>query len=445
MIRFPIRADGPVAHPGPPPAACDVAVIGGGIIGVATALWLARAGVKVALLEKGRIAGEQSSRNWGWIRQQARDPAELPIMIEANRLWRDLAAEMPGLGFRQTGVMYLGKTQADSARYEGWLPHAQAHGLDTRILTKDQIAALLPHAEGWTTALWTASDARAEPWAAVPLLAKAAEAAGAIIVEECAVRALDLAAGRVGGVVTERGRIACDRVVVAGGAWSSLFLRAHGVAIPQLSVRSSVAVTEPLPEVFAGGAAGSGFAFRRREDGRYTLAPGSFHEFYIGPDAFRALRPFIPQIRADLSSTAFRPAAPKGWPDAWTTPRRWDADRPGPFEAMRVLEPAPNLRRLETVRAGFARAFPQLGEVKIATAWAGMIDTMPDIVPVVDAAPIPGLTIATGMCGHGFGIGPAFGRIVADLVRGRDPGHDLTRFRFSRFTDGSKIELGPWI
>lgn len=73
-----------------------------------------------------------------------------------------------------------------------------------------------------------------------------------------------------------------------------------------------------------------------------------------------------------------------------------------------------------------------------------MIDTMPDVVPVIDRAPsVPGLTIATGMSGHGFGIGPGVGRVVADLVAGRPVGHDLTRFRLSRFTDGSEITLGP--
>ena len=82
--------------------------------------------------------------------------------------------------------------------------------------------------------------------------------------------------------------------------------------------------------------------------------------------------------------------------------------------------------------------------MRLRAAWAGMIDTMPDVVPVIDrVAAVPGLTVATGMSGHGFGIGPGVGRIVADLVLGRPPGHDLTRFRLGRFSDGSPIELGP--
>ncbi len=111
---------------------------------------------------------------------------------------------------------------------------------------------------------------------------------------------------------------------------------------------------------------------------------------------------------------------------------------------MRVLDPAPNRATLGRVQAAFARAFPGIGRPPLRTAWAGMIDTMPDVVPVVDhVAAIPGLTVATGMSGHGFGIGPGMGRVIASLVTGEAPGHDLSRFRLSRFSDGSRIAPGP--
>ncbi|MEI2808079.1 NAD(P)/FAD-dependent oxidoreductase [Albidovulum sp.] len=444
-MTFPIRADSPARFTGPLPDAADVVVIGGGVIGVMAAWFLARRGVRVVLCEKGRIAGEQSSRNWGWVRQQGRDPAELPLMIEALSIWKGLGAEVGAdLGFRQTGVLYLAGKTADTARHEGWMVHARAHGLDTRLLTAAEVATMLPNAAGWTSGLLTPSDARAEPWVAVPLIAGALAARGVAVREDCAVRALDIAGGRVAGVVTEAGRIRAERVVLAGGAWSSLLARAHGVRLPQLSVRATVAATDPLPEVWAGAAADRHFAFRRREDGGYTLAPGHFHEFFIGPDAFRHLWPFRTQIRNDITGTRFLPAAPRHYPDAWGTPRRWAADRESPFERMRVLDPAPNRAEVERLRARFGAAFPALGRPAIRTAWAGMIDTMPDVVPVIDhVAALPGLTVATGMSGHGFGIGPGVGRVVADLVEARAPGHDLSRFRFGRFSDGSPIELGP--
>lgn len=444
-MTFPIRADSPARHTAPLPAAADVVVIGGGVIGVMAAWFLAAGGARVVLCEKGRIAGEQSSRNWGWVRQQGRDPAELPIMVEALAIWKGLEAAVGAdLGFRQTGVLYCANGPRDLARYEAWMVHARAHGLDTRMLGAGEVQAMLPHAAGWVGGLWTASDARAEPWVAVPRIAEALTARGVTIREDCAVRALDMAGGRVAGVVTESGRIRADRVVLAGGAWSSLLARAHGVRLPQLSVRATVAATEPLPEVWPGAAADRHFAFRRRQDGGYTLAPGHFHEFFIGPDAFRHLWPFRTQIRSDISGTRFLPAAPRHYPDAWGTPRRWSPDAESPFERLRVLDPAPNRAEIERLRTRFAAAFPQTGTPAIRTAWAGMIDTMPDVVPVIDhIAALPGLTVATGMSGHGFGIGPGVGRVVADLVEGRAPGHDLSRFRLSRFSDGSKIDLGP--
>jgi glycine/D-amino acid oxidase-like deaminating enzyme len=446
MMPFPISGASPVRFPGPAPTSCDVVVIGGGVIGVMTAWFLAERGLAVTLCEKGRIAAEQSSRNWGWIRQQGRDPAELPVMVESLNIWKSLAQQFGDrLGFRQTGVLYLARSHKEMAEFEDWLPHARAHGLDTHLISEGQVTDRLDGAAApWIGGLYTPSDARAEPWAAVPALIEGAIARGAAVVEHCAVRALDIAAGRVAGVITEQGRIRCDQVVLAGGAWSSLFARAHGVRIPQLSVLASVAQTEPMPQVFPGNAADDRFAFRRREDGGYSIAPGAHHDFHLGPDAFRHFAKFLPIFRRDVRATRFRAGAPSGYPDGWGTPRRWAADEASPFEAIRVLNPAPNMRTLGRVQDDFAAAFPALGRPKLKTVWAGMIDSMPDVVPVIDrVAAIPGLVITTGMSGHGFGIGPGMGRVIADLVAGNPTGHNLHRFRLSRFTDGTKIAPGP--
>ena len=445
-MSFPISEASPIRHPGPPPRETDVVVIGGGIIGVMTAWFLAERGARVVLCEKGRIAGEQSSRNWGWIRQQGRDFGELPIMMEALRHWQAIAPEFgAALGFRQEGVMYIARSETELAGYEAWLAEARGFGVDSRMLGAHELATRISGAATpWKGALFTPSDARAEPWVTVPLLAEGAVRRGAVLIEDCAVRALDLAAGRVAGVVTERGRIRCDQVVLAGGAWSSLLAQAHGVRFPQLSVRATVMATEPLPEIFAGAAVDSQIAFRRRADGGYTLAAGSGHDFFIGPDAFRNFGAYLPVLKRDFRSTHFYPKSPAASPDGWGTPRHWQPDAPSPFEALRVLNPAPSARLLQRMQAAFAETFPGLGPVVPRAAWAGMIDTMPDIVPVIDrAASVPGLVIATGMCGHGFGIGPGVGRVVADLTLGREVGHDLSRFRLSRFTDGTRLMPGP--
>lgn len=435
-------------HLGPLPEAADVVVIGGGIIGIAAGWELARRGLTVLVCEKGVVAGEQSGRNWGWIRAQGRDPAELPLMAEAQALWAGYAQRLgaEALGYRVAGVSYLARGDADLARFDAWIPNAAAHGLSTRILTASETQALFPglRAGVWKGALHTPGDARAEPFQALPALARAAAAEGLVIREQCAVRALDLQAGRVAGVVTEAGRVRTPSVILAGGAWSALFLRSLGVRLPQLSVLSSAAATVPLPEVHAGAAADSRFALRRRADGGYTIAPGAAHTAFVGPDAVRHFGAFWQVLKGNWRHTRLRPAAPKGFPDAWTTPRRWSPDAPGPFEAMRILDPAPDMAALAEVQADFAAAFPGLGLPPLRLAWAGMIDTLPDVIPVIDrVAAVPGLVIGTGLSGHGFGIGPAVGKALADLATGGTPAHDLHRFRFARFSDGTRLVPGP--
>ena len=331
------------------------------------------------------------------------------------------------------------------AAFAEFVALAGSLGVDTRLLDPAETARLIPGmSRRYKGGMTTPSDMRAEPWVAVPTIARMAAAEGVSIVENCAARAIDRAGGRIVGVWTEQGLVATSQVLVAGGAWSSLLLRAHGVSIPQLSVRSTAAATAPMAEIHAGAATDEHIAFRRRQDGGYTLAGGMASQLYVGPDAFRHMTKYLPALRANPFGTRYAPAAPRDFPDAWSTPRRWEADEQSPFERMRVLDPAPDAAALRAIERNFGELFPQLGPVRLRTAWAGMIDAMPDVVPVVDqVAAIPGLFVATGMSGHGFGIGPGIGRVVSDMIRGNDPGHDLQRFRLARFSDGSPIRLGP--
>ncbi|MDF1728546.1 MAG: FAD-binding oxidoreductase [Sulfitobacter sp.] len=446
MNAFPFSIASPVTYPGPLPEEVDVVVIGAGVIGVCTALYLARAGQRVALIEKGRVAAEQSGRNWGWIRQQGRDPAELPIMVEARRLWLELAGETNvDFGLREGGVAFVATNQRQMEGFAQFLPFAEGCGVDTRLLDAAEVRARLPGIRGKIAgAMLTPSDMRAEPWLAVPALAGIAVRAGVKIIENCAVRRLEVAGGRVTGVQTEQGAVRAPSVVLAGGAWSALFLRAHGIDLPQLSVRQTVMATQPLPEITGGAWNYGRLAMRRRIDGGYTLASSGASDLMIGPDAFRAAPFYMPQLRAAPVAQGYRPWAPSGFPDAWGTPRRWAADEVSPFERMRVLDPPTDAAFLRRLARRFARTFPDMPAVSPRASWAGMIDAMPDVVPVIDhARSLPGLIIGTGMSGHGFGIGPGVGRVLAALAMGRDPGHDLTRFRSDRFRKGSKLTLGP--
>jgi glycine/D-amino acid oxidase-like deaminating enzyme len=417
------------------PKASEVVVVGGGIVGVATAYYLARAGVPVVLCEKGRIAGEQSSRNWGWVRKQGRDPRELPAAILALRLWEEIAAALPeDIGWRRGGIAYLAETEAELARHAAWLPHAQAHQLDTRLLSPAETDALLGQdRRRFKGALFTASDARAEPALAVPALARAAAAAGAGIHEGCAVRALDLQAGRVAGAITERGRIACRAVVLAAGAWSALFLRHHGLDLPQLKVKASVQRTAPGPLITEAAVGATRAAFRRRRDGGYTLARSGAVTFDLTPAALRHCRIFLPALRERWGEMKLRVGRP--FVDELRASPAWSADRPTPFERTRVLDPSPDHAVLDRVLGDDGRLFPQLAGLRPIERWAGMIDVTPDEIPVLGPVEeLPGLVVATGFSGHGFGIGPAAGHACAWLAAGRAPLVDLQPFRFGRFS-----------
>lgn len=448
----PITEKTPVQFGGKLPEAVDLVVIGGGVIGIFAALYAQRRGLSVLVCEKGRVAGEQSSRNWGWIRQHGRDEAELPIMMEASRLWEEADQAVNGqTGFHRGGVTYLASSEASFARKIRWLDIAKRQGLETEILDGPNVAGLFGGAaEGgspkWVGATRTPSDARAEPWRAVPAIARLAAAEGVHIIENCSVRALDVAAGAVRGVYTELGHVSCEQALVAGGAWSSLFARRHGVNLPQLSVRSSVVRTAPLPSFFDGNVADETLSLRRRADGGYTMSANRTHDLFVGPDAFRHFFQYLPVMREHIHETRLLPFAPGAFPDAWVTPRRWAEDEVSPFERMRVLDPKPHPKTAERAQTAIVERFPNVGKPEILNVWAGMIDTMPDVVPVVDQAPeTRGLWIATGMSGHGFGIGPGFGRVLADMMTGREAGHDLARFCLARFSDGSKLVPGPAI
>src|SRR5580700_615107 len=195
----------PVASDEAVPPSADVVIIGGGIIGTSAALFLAQKGISVVLCEKGHIAGEQSSRNWGWCRKMARDPREIPLIIESLRLWERMNETVEAeTGFRTCGIMYLGETDADVARLEGWLDHARQYQLDTRVIGAGEVAERLPGlAKKWAGALYTPSDGKGEPGMAAPAIANAARRLGASIHTQCAARGIETAAGRVAAVITE--------------------------------------------------------------------------------------------------------------------------------------------------------------------------------------------------------------------------------------------------
>lgn len=416
------------------PGQVDLVVIGGGIIGCAAALWASEQGLKVALVEKGRIAGEQSGRNWGWVRRMGRAASEYALGIESLRLWEGLNARTGrDTGFRRTGIVYA----ARGARERAWLEsvEAEAHRFGLAVTRLDR-AGLSGHFPGArlrdTDALLTADDGRAEPALAAPTMAAGARDKGAVLLTNCAVRGVETAGGRLSAVITERGTIACQAAILAGGAWSRLFLGNLGIDLPQVRVRGSVLRTAPI----AGGpthALGNGrFGIRPRADGGYTIARRGRSPVQITPDTIRQIPQFLPGLRRNASEITL--TLDRSMIDGLRTPRRWSSDAETPFEKCRVLDPEPQRRALDAALRDVRAAFPALRDAQVVERWGAIIDATPDGIPIIDhTAALPGLVIATGFSGHGFGLGPGAGQLAAEMATGASPLVDPGPFRLTRF------------
>ena len=158
------------------------------------------------------------------------------------------------------------------------------------------------------------------------------------------------------------------------------------------------------------------------------------------PDTLRFLRQFLPAAKAERRGLRLR--LDRRFVDEARTPKRWALDRPSPFETTRTLDPDPVPSINGAAQRSLAELFPIFRNAPVQQHWAGMIDVTPDAVPVIsEIEDVPGLVVATGFSGHGFGIGPGAGRLAAELATGRPTVVDPAPFRFSRFSDGSPIQL----
>lgn len=424
------------------PSEVDVVVVGGGIIGASTALELVERGLRVALCEKGGIGHEQSSRNWGWVRISRRDPREVPLMVEALRAWPDLNARVGReTGYKRAGIIFTCVTDQQYADHETWNKLLEPYQLDSHMVSEAEFNNLVPsNTIKLKGALHTAVDGRAEPQLAAPAIAEGARDKGAHLLTECAVRGIETSGGRVSAVVTERGTIKCSAVVLAGGAWSNLFAGNMGIDFPQLKVMNSVLRTSAVEGGPEQAIWHKDFAIRKRRDGGYTIASGHENIVNIVPDSFKYAFKFLPALSKEWRSLNMRFGM--RFMDELRIAKKWKLDEPSPFEYSRVLDPVPNRRLTETAHQAAIKAFPALAQAKVEQRWAGYMDVTPDAVPVISPIDrVPGFFLASGFSGHGFGIGPGAGKLMADLVTNVTPCVDPTNFRFSRFSDGSKIEL----
>ena len=404
------------------PDAADAVIIGGGIIGAFTAYYLAQRGMKVALLEKGRVGAEQSSRNWGWCRQQNRDARELPMATKSLALWERFAAETgEETGFRRCGLLYLSNDDEELARWARWHDFARTVGVITHVLSPAEATERAAWTgKPWKGGVFSPTDGTADPSSAAPAVARAFMKLGGTVHQECAARGVELAGGRIAGVVTEKGTIRTKVAVLSAGAWASSFCRQLGIRFPQATVRQSSAAISPGAGVLPDALHTTAISLTRRRDGGHTLAISGRGRVDPTPQFLRFSPQFLPMFLRRWRSLA--PGGLEGIRGGHETLGRWRLDRPTPMERVRILDPAVDESAVRLMYSRAVALIPALKDCTITAKWAGFIDSTPDGVPGIgEVTGVPGLVLAAGFSGHGFGIGPGAGHLIADLVSGAEP------------------------
>jgi D-hydroxyproline dehydrogenase subunit beta len=377
----------------------DVVVVGAGVVGAACAYYSARAGLAVAVVDAGAIAGGTTGAGEGNLLVSDKEPGpELALALRSLALWQELADALGrGTGFeyeRKGGVVVAESAQA----YEGLQAFAasqRAAGVSAEPLRDDALADLEPHlAPGLPGGLHYPQDAQVQPMLAAAALLGAARTSGATVHPHTRITALQRDRhGRVTGVVTSRGdALATGAVVNAAGTWGGEVAALAGVEVPILPRRGFILVTEPLP-------------------------PMVRHKVYSAEYVAN-----VASSSPDLETSAVVEGTASGTILIGSSRERVGFDR-----TMSL----PVLRRLA---AQAVRLFPFLAEVAAIRAYRGFRPYAPDHLPVIGPDPrAPGLFHACGHEGAGVGLAPVTGAVVASLLTGEDPGLDLRPFRPERF------------
>jgi glycine/D-amino acid oxidase-like deaminating enzyme len=427
------------------PADADAVVIGGGIIGAFAAYYLARKGLRVALVEKGVVGGEQSSRNWGWCRQQNRDARELPIATESLDLWEQFSADSgEQTGFRRCGLFYVSNDEQDLATWARWADFARSVGVTSCMLSGEEASQRAAFTgKRWRGGVFSPTDGIANPALAAPAVAEALMKLGGTVHQSCAARGVDTSGGAVSAVITEKGAISTPLAIMAGGAWASSFCHQLGVRFPQAAVRQTILAVGTgglsLPDAFVA----NSLSVTRRGEGRHTLAISGRARVDPTAQFLRFSREFIPMFLRRWRKLS--PGGLEGMSAGHEGLSRWRMDQPTPMERTRILDAKVDASAVRMTHRRAAELIPELSSAPVVSAWAGYVDSTPDGVPVIsEIASVPGLILAAGFSGHGFGIGPGSGRLIADIATGAEPLVDPQPYSLSRFGGGQRLDVAEF-
>ena len=366
----------------------EVIIIGGGVIGCATAYYLAKEGTSVIVLEgSDHIGNGGSSRNGGGVRQSGRDPRELPLAMYGIRtLWPHLSEELEtDCEYHQDGNLRLGKTEKHREILEGLADRARACGLDVRMIDGNEVRRINPHlSHEVTVASWCPTDGHANPLTTTLGFYKMARRLGARFITGEPVTELRTVKGKIRKVITPNNVYEGEQVLVAAGLHSREILGTVGIDVPMDCSLLEALVTEAEAPMFDQmlGTADADFYGHQTKHGSFVFGGSS------------GLEPFYKDNGTPVTSSRTAPC----------------------------------------ICRGIMKYFPELADAKIVRTWAGWSDRSADGVPVLGAVDeIPGLYAACAFTGHGFGISPAVGDQLAKLIRTGSTDVDLSPLRYDRF------------
>ncbi len=379
----------------------DVVIVGGGCMGAATAYYLTQHGAgRVVLVERDTQLGTGSTgRNAGGVRHQFSDPANIALSRESIALFERFDTEVGSvIDFWQDGYLFLLSSESSEQRFAESVALQRSLGLDVAWLTADEAVAMTPglDATGVRAATFCAKDGIADPNGVTMGLAKAAQAKGLTILRDTEVTGIDISNGRVAGVRTSHGDIATRAVVNAAGPWAGQVAAMAGVLLPVVPERRHIFIAQPAP-----GASWDDAAYAGRTPRSRLMVIDFDTTFYFHREGGGLLFGM-----GDLTEQP-----------GFDTTVKWDF--------------------LPEVTEVAVRRLPALGEASVTHAWAGLYEMTPDHNPVIGPLGIDGLFAIAGFSGHGFQQAPAAGRVLADVMLGRDARFDLSPFAFARFAAGA--------
>jgi sarcosine oxidase subunit beta len=363
----------------------EIVIVGGGVIGCSIAYHLAKRGARVTLLERDRLAAQASGASAGGVRQLGRDPREMPLAIASIARWQTLEEELDAdVEFRRGGQLLVTEDPALIPDLERRVAEHRALGLDIRLMQGDAFRELAPgFADSITAGITTENDGQASAPLTTRAFGAAAERHGARIRTGVTVTGIRQAGGRITGVETSEGPVACDWLVLAAGAWSPALAKMLGLSLPFQTMGLQMLATGPAEPILTQtvGALNRRLSLKQTPNGSFVIGGG--------------------------------------WPG--------DVD----------LERGIGTTRLASIRGSIEHAsavFPLLARLPLERFWIGIealcIDEVPILGPV---SGIDNLTLAAGFSGHGFALSPIIGQLLSELILDGPPSLPIDAFHHARF------------